>query len=143
MKVRRLTVGSWGLLLLFILMIMTACSSQPKQQDHHAMHHDQQPMQTGELKITFHAQPDKPKIKEAVQLAADIQQGNQPVDHAQVKFELWSKLDDKRSLTTKRTHPGEYRANTSFSKAGTYQVIIHVVTPQTHQMQSSQLTISH
>lgn len=142
MKERPSIVKLWALLLLFILMTMTACSSQPKQPDHHSMHHEQQPIQTGELKIIFHTQPDKPKIKEAVQLTVDIQQGNQPVNDAQVKLELWSKPDHKQTLTTKRTKLGQYQVSTSLSQAGTCQVIVHVVTSQTHQMQTGQFTVS-
>lgn len=136
MKVRRLT-NSWSLLLLFVLISLTACSSQPEQQ-----HHKQQPTQTGALQISFHTQPGHPKVKEAVKLTADIQQGNQPVNDAQVKFEFWSTPDNKQTIDTKRIKPGQYQAISSFPQTGTYQVIIHVVTPQTHQMKTNQFTVS-
>lgn len=73
-------------------------------------------------------EPKDPKAGEDTELMVHLQNGDAPLEKAQVRFEIWSNnQEDKREwVNATESKPGEYIANHPFSEAETYQLQIHV-----------------
>jgi hypothetical protein len=56
------------------------------------------------------------------------------VKDAEVELEVWKEGQKHQMLSTKQNKAGVYSTKHTFTQAGTYQVVVHVMTPNIHQM---------
>lgn len=123
--------------------IVVACSSKPSDKSHegHENHSSSQQQSQSELHIDFRTDPNTVILKTNTELIADIKQDNKSVTDARVEFEFWTKEGKKEKLKATPTTKSLYKSNHTFTVAGNYDVIVHVVTPQKHQMISAKFVV--
>jgi len=83
-----------------------------------------------------------PVVNQSVELTAHIQHKDEPLTGAQVKFEYWTKQEDKHQfIDATEKSAGVYFAQTTFLSAGEYQVKTHVEKGDIHDHVESTLTV--
>ncbi|SDY94202.1 FixH family protein [Thermoactinomyces sp. DSM 45892] len=96
---------------------------------------NKQTQATGELSVSFRANPDKSNTGDPVTFQANVKQGENGVTNAKVEFEVWKGTStDHKQYPAKHISNGDYTASDSFKDAGTYHVIVHVYTDKDHKM---------
>lgn len=71
---------------------------------------------------------EKPTIDEAYDLVTHIQINEDPLEEAEVRYEIWNDAmgDDREWIDAEETVAGEYEAEFTFDEATTYYLQIHV-----------------
>lgn len=90
--------------------------------DHAAGHH------SGDGTVSLHLmEPEHVKAGKTTVLMAHLQDGDHPLEKAEVRFEIWNhSTPDKHDWVDAAEHkPGEYTADYSFSEKGTYSLKVH------------------
>lgn len=127
MGMKRRVIGLAGIIMLLIS--VTACNQTGSKPHHEA--NTPTPIQ---LKISFQSDPNHPQANQATQLSASVQSNTAPVKNAKVELEVWKEGEKHQVLPTTQTKAGVYSTKHTFPQTGTYQVIVHVTTPNIHQM---------
>lgn len=72
--------------------------------------------------------PENAVIEEETELVSHVQIDGQPLENANVRYEVWSDVTGEKHIwiDTEETVAGEYAASYTFSEIGTYSVKIHV-----------------
>ncbi|TCP66240.1 FixH family protein [Baia soyae] len=90
---------------------------------------------TGELTVSFRANPDKSNTGDPVTFQSNVKQGETGVTNAKVEFEVWKGTStDHKQYPAKHISNGDYTASDSFKEDGTYNVVVHVYTDKDHKM---------
>jgi hypothetical protein len=95
------------------------------------------------IEVSFRHSPEKPKVKEQVELTVFITQKNKLVQDAdRVQYELWEDGQEQHvMITAKKTKDGAYTSSYTFSKPGKYHVVYHVDARGFHNMKKNELTV--
>jgi hypothetical protein len=94
------------------------------------------------LKLT--QDPPHPTPDKVMSLQASVQAGEQPVTDAKVEFEIWKKGESKHEiLVATMTEKGIYTKAYTPKQTGEYLIILHVTTPQVHQMSEGSVIVGH
>lgn len=120
--------------LAILTLMLTACQQGGHEQ--HQQHKEPaNPAIPQQISVSFQANPAQPAPGEPVTLNATVRAGEQPVDDAKVELEVWKKGEkDHHMLETQSKGQGVYSASATYQAEGEYLVIVHVTTPQVHQM---------
>lgn len=87
------------------------------------------------LEITFSTEPIAAQASSQTILVSKITQNGKAVKNAKVKFEVWATGQENHDMIEAvQTESGKYTINKKFDLAGEYNVIVHVYTPEIHQM---------
>ncbi|MBA4603008.1 FixH family protein [Thermoactinomyces mirandus] len=126
------------LCLSLILMPAVACSpTEPAAEQHdpapETHHHNHTPAST-QLDITFQSSPDHPGKNQPVELKSVITAEKDPVENAQVEYEVWKQGEQHEMIKASHQANGIYVATKNFPQDGQYHVIVHVTAPGIHQM---------
>ncbi|RDI45803.1 FixH family protein [Falsibacillus pallidus] len=101
----------------------TGEAAQTQEEEHH---HDGE--EGHEHAVDIHLM--SPKVIEAgksVKLMAHIMKGDEMLENAHVRFEIWKENSEKHEyVETKAEGPGQYTAEYTFKESGKYTVKIHV-----------------
>jgi hypothetical protein len=127
MGMKRCFFGLAGILIL--LTALTACNQASRKPHHEAS--TPTPIQ---LKVSFQSNPNHPEANQPTLLSASVQSNTAPVKDAEVELEVWKEGQKHQMLSTKQNKAGVYSTKHTFTQAGTYQVVVHVMTPNIHQM---------
>jgi hypothetical protein len=129
-----------------LLLSLTACeqhANNQQQHQHPPATHTHAPISPS-LTLTLTPDPALPTLDKAMSLHASVQAGEQPVLDAKVEFEIWKKGDSKHEmLAATMTKKGIYTAPYTPKQTGEYLIILHVTTPQVHQMIDGSVTVGH
>jgi hypothetical protein len=127
-----------------LLFSMTACEQHASNQHQHPpATHTHAPISPS-LTLTLIPDPALPTLDKAMSLHASVQAGEQPMLDAKVEFEIWKKGDSKHEmLAATMTKKGIYTAPYTPKQTGEYLIILHVTTPQVHQMIDGSVTVGH
>ncbi|MBM7693944.1 hypothetical protein JOC77_003388 [Peribacillus deserti] len=117
-------------------------ASDPDEHSHsegneesHGHHHE------GNVSIKF-LSPETVKVNKEVQFTAHIQNENQPLEHANVRFEIWKANEEKHEfLNSIETGTGEYSLNKTFAAADTYEVVVHVEKGDIHTHKQQKIVV--
>lgn len=96
-----------------------------------------------ELKVDFEV-PETVQVDETVELKATVTYGDEPVEDAdEVVFELWEQGNEEESIKIEGTHVenGMYTAETTFEKAGVYEMYAHTTARDLHTMPKKEVTV--
>lgn len=121
-------------MLLFTITLLFGCGSDKVENK------EEQPSNTGEislemLDITFSITPEVTKKGETATFSSIIFKKGTAVDNAKVEFEVWLDGNDQHeTIPAVHAGQGKYTAEKTFEADGSYKVIVHVTTPELHQM---------
>lgn len=124
-----------GLLLLFSVLLLTACGTESKSEN--------EDEELAFLDVNLSINPDPAKVNEPVQFQAKVTYGDKPVKDAdEVKFEIWRSLSDKHEkVEIKHSKDGIYELEKSFSEEGTYYIYAHVTAEGMHNMPKKEFVV--
>ncbi|PLT29433.1 FixH family protein [Peribacillus deserti] len=101
----------------------------------HGHHHG------GDVSIYFHS-PEDIIVNKPVTFAAHIQNENQPLEKAKVRFEIWKMDEEKHEfLSTSEKGKGEYSLSNTFKSPGTYGVVVHVEKEEIHEHKEQEFIV--
>lgn len=110
---------------------MSGCSSSPMNHQDHQNHNQT----TGNLSVSFQANPTKSDLGDPVTFQATVKEGNKGVANAKVEFEVWKGTSkNHKQYPAKHVENGDYIASDSFAESGAYNVVVHVYTDKDHKM---------
>ncbi|WP_237389590.1 FixH family protein [Bacillus sp. USDA818B3_A] len=93
-----------------------------------------------EVNLTVNPNPGEPN--KPITFEAEVTQGKEKVDDADVSFEVWrSKDEHHEKISVKHTENGIYRLEKTFKQEGTYYVISHVTARDMHNMPKKEFTV--
>ncbi|MFX3623876.1 MAG: FixH family protein [Ectobacillus sp.] len=88
----------------------------------------------GHSAITIRTMAENLKVNIPAKLTAHIQENGAPLTGAKVQFEFWAAGSGKHEyVTAKEGNEGEYTGAPSFSRAGMYQLKVHVEKGSIHE----------
>jgi hypothetical protein len=125
------------LFLLFLLILLTACSQETertaKEKESPAF-----------LDVQLSIQPEEGKVNEPLLFRAKVTYGDEIVTDAdEVEFEIWQENDDyHEKIVVEHVTDGIYQLEKSFSEAGTYYVYAHVTAKDMHNMPKKEFEIT-
>jgi hypothetical protein len=129
-----LTVKKLGWIFVLVLLLISGCTTQSTTPT--------LPTIPKNIALSFSTSPSNPTPNQPVTLVAKVTGDSKPVNDASVEFEVWNTGSENHSmLKAKRTGEGTYTISNTYPIAGSYNVIVHATTPQTHQMISKTFTI--
>lgn len=93
-----------------------------------------------EIKLT--TEPDPPAAGAQTMIRADVSGEPQLTTRAEISYEV-KKLgsEQREDVTAERKLKGVYTANYTFKEAGTYQIVVHIVTRAIHQVKTVEITV--
>lgn len=121
------------IILLFTLLILSACSKEEAKQREKAP-------EMIEVTITT---PEKIKAQEETTINASVLQGKEKVTDAnEVKFEIWkSGQDDHEMVEAKHDQDGIYSVKKTFTEGGNYFIVAHTTARHMHSMPKKEITV--
>ncbi|WP_156291894.1 FixH family protein [Oceanobacillus salinisoli] len=91
-------------------------------------------------------EPEHVNAESETELMVDLQMDGNPLKEADVRYEIWNdEMPDERAwVDAEEMEPGQYIAAHSFTKAGTYHIIIHVENEDgLHKHEEYELLVNH
>jgi hypothetical protein len=127
-----------------LLFSITACGQRASDQHAHPPTTPTHAPISQSLTLKLTPDPPHPISGKAMKLQASVQAGEQPVTDAKVEFEVWKKGNSKHEMrTATMTEKGVYTASYTPMENGEYLIILHVITPQVHQMMDGSVIVGH
>lgn len=132
-------------ILLSMILILAACGGE-EQTDEDSYGHDGHSSGEEELvaiEVDFQV-PETAKVNETVELVATVAYGDELVTDAdEVTFEIWEQGDEENSIEIEATNNGDgtYSAETTFDKAGIFEMYAHTTARDMHTMPKVSITI--
>jgi hypothetical protein len=124
---------SYGLIVLAIILIISACSKEEAVDD----------VTPKMLDVVLTVTPEKASMNENVIFEAKVTYGDEEVTDAdEVAFEIWRAQDETHEkLEIKHRENGIYSFEKSFDREGTYYIISHVSAERMHNMPKKEFVI--
>ncbi|MGD8192171.1 hypothetical protein ACQCN2_19550 [Brevibacillus ginsengisoli] len=98
------------------------------------------PIELSDQNVVLTSDPAEPKAKEDCTLSVSFK-GIEPIKDGMVQVEI-SKKDSKRKLMDAIMQlDGTFTVSPTFAEAGTYNITIHVTTPEIHQIFERKLEV--
>jgi hypothetical protein len=129
-----------GALVAAALLLATGCAGT--SDGHDASQHTGHNAAPQKVTIDWQPAPAEPKAGQAVAITAKLTLENQPVNDAEVEFEVWKEGSEAHEmLKPTADQQGRYTTRKTFDQPGLYHVTIHTTAKGLHQMPTRDLQV--